>query len=59
VLFVSFGALLLYLVYINQRNLHLANCIAENGVDANCDYLEESPEVESLQEWQPYQGMRI
>ena len=40
VLFVSFGALLLYLVYVNQRNLHLANCIAENGVDANCDYLE-------------------
>ncbi len=40
VLFVSFGTLLLYLVYINQRNLHIANCIAENGIDANCNYLD-------------------
>lgn len=39
-LFVSFGALLLYLVYVNQRNLHIANCIAENGPQANCDYLQ-------------------
>lgn len=40
VLFVGFGALLLYLVYINQRNMFIANCIAENGPEANCDYLQ-------------------
>lgn len=40
VLFVGFGALLLYLVYLNQQSLHVANCIAENGEDANCDFLE-------------------
>ena len=40
ILFVGFGALLLYLVYINQRNLHIANCIAENGPDADCNYFE-------------------
>lgn len=40
ILFVGFGVLLLYLVYINQRNLHLANCFAQNGPDADCNYLE-------------------
>lgn len=40
ILFVGFGAGLLYLVYLNQKNLHVANCIAQNGPEANCDYLE-------------------
>ncbi len=40
IIFVGFGALLLYLVYINQRDLHVANCIAQNGPDADCNYLE-------------------
>jgi uncharacterized membrane protein YbhN (UPF0104 family) len=40
VLFVSFGALLLYLVYKNQSNSFLEQCLTENGPEANCDYLE-------------------
>lgn len=40
ILFISFGVGLLYLVYINQRNDYLATCIANNGIEANCDYLE-------------------
>ena len=40
ILFVSFGVILLYLVYLNQKNLHIANCVAQNGPDADCDYFE-------------------
>ncbi len=39
-MFVSFGALLLYLVYKNQSNSFLEQCLTENGPEANCDYLE-------------------
>lgn len=40
ILFISFGVILLYLVYRSQEKLFIANCQAQHGIEADCSFVD-------------------